>query len=170
MPATTAGATRPGAPARRVLVHAEQMFASPWAIRAALASAWGDGRGVLVTGSRRTGAERMAERVWRAWGGRVEAHPRGWGLHQHRPDHPARPTTGHAAGADIHLTVGRHARAVAHEPTGPAVERMRRAVEQLAHHNTGTDTDTDEHSQVSGTHDSHEDDVQASADEMGDDR
>jgi hypothetical protein len=126
-------------PPRRVLVHAEQAFTSPWAVRAALTAAWGDGRGVLVTGSRRTGAERMAERLWRSWGGRVEAHPRGWGLHQHRPDHPARPATGHAAGADIHLTVGRHARAVAHEATGAAVERARRAVQQLALH---TDTDT----------------------------
>jgi hypothetical protein len=140
MTTTTA---RPPVPPRRVLVHGEATFTSPFAVRAALAQAWGDGRGVLVTGSRSSGAERMAERLWRAWGGRVEAHPRGWGLHRHRPDHPARPTTGHAAGADIHLTVGRHARAVAHEATGAAVERARRAVAQLADQHT----DADEHTE-----------------------
>jgi hypothetical protein len=110
-------------------------------MRAALAQAWGDGRGVLVTGARRSGAERMAERLWRAWGGRVEAHPRSWALHRHRPDHPARPETGYAAGADVHVSVGRHARTVAHEQTGAAVERARRAVAQLAHQDTDSDTD-----------------------------
>jgi len=117
-----------------------------------LEQAWGDGRGVLVTGSRPSGAERMAQRLWRAWGGRVEAHPRGWGLHRHCPDHPARPTTGHAAGADIHLSVGRHARAVAHEATGAAVERARHAVAQLAHQHTDHDPDSDEHDHNNHAH------------------
>jgi len=87
----TTTTARPPVPPRRVLVHGEGTFTSPWAMRAALAQAWGDGRGVLVTGSRSSGAERMAERVWRAWGGRVEATPRGWGLHRHRPTIPPGP-------------------------------------------------------------------------------
>ena len=94
-PATmTRRAPTPGVAPRRVLVHGENTLTSPYAMRTALTQAWGEGHGVLVTGSHPTGAERMAERLWRSWGGRVEAHPRGWGLHRHRPDHPARPTTG----------------------------------------------------------------------------
>ena len=148
---------------RRVLVHGESTFTSPWAVRAALTQAWGDGRGVLVTGTRRTGAERMAERLWRSWGGRVEAHPRGWGLHRHRPDHPARPTTGHAAGADVHVSVGRHARVTAHEQTGTAVERARRAVQALAREHTAepghedTTESVDTADDVASDEDSHED-------------
>ena len=133
-----------GVAPRRVLVSGERTFTSPWAMRAALEQAWGDGRGVLVTGSRPSGAERMAQRLWRAWGGQVEAHPHGWGLHRHRPGHPARPTTGHAAGADVHVSVGRHARVTAHEQTGAAVERAQLAVAQLTrqHHDTETDDDS----------------------------
>ncbi|WP_445185132.1 hypothetical protein ACTXG6_43510 [Pseudonocardia sp. Cha107L01] len=149
------GATRrpavAGVAPRRVLVSGERTFTSPWAMRGALEQAWGDGRGVLVTGSRPSGAERMAERLWRAWGGRVEAHPRGWGLHRHRPDHPARPTTGHAAGVDVHVSVGRHARVTAHEQAGAAVVRARLAVAHL----TGQqdDTEADDDSQTTLTHD-----------------
>jgi hypothetical protein len=175
-PATATGRSPAGVAPRRVLVHGDSTFTSPWAMRAALEQAWGDGRGVLVTGSHPSSAERMAERLWRARGGRVEAHPRGWGLHRHRPDHPARPTTGHAAGADVHVSVGRHARITAHEQTGAAVERARLAVAQLSreHH----DTEADDDSQTTDAHDV--DDLVASAvdesgsageaDEIGDDR
>jgi hypothetical protein len=54
---------------------------SPRVIRDALQKVWGDGRTVLVTGGSPTGADRVAEMLWRRWGGQVERRTGGWRLH-----------------------------------------------------------------------------------------
>lgn len=63
---------------RRVLVTGSRDWTDPATIRAALATVWGDGHAVLVSGNCPRGADRIAELIWTRWGGRVERHPADW--------------------------------------------------------------------------------------------
>jgi len=71
---------RPAAP-RRVLVTGSRTWTDTGTIRDALASVWGDGAAVLVSGGCPRGADRLAEACWTRWGGRVERHPADWDRH-----------------------------------------------------------------------------------------
>ena len=66
---------------RRVLVTGSRTWTDALAIRVALRGVWGDGTAVLVSGACPSGADRLAELVWRQWGGHVEQHPADWSRH-----------------------------------------------------------------------------------------
>jgi len=66
---------------RRVLVTASRTWEDTETIRRALAEQWGDGTAVLVSGGCPRGGDRIAEMIWRGWGGRVERHPADWRAH-----------------------------------------------------------------------------------------
>jgi len=66
---------------RRVLVTASRTWEDTSTIRRALAEQWGDGTAVLVSGACPRGGDRIAEMIWRGWGGRVERHPADWRAH-----------------------------------------------------------------------------------------
>jgi hypothetical protein len=118
-------------------------WVSPATIRTALAQAWGDGRGVLVTGSRPSVSDRFAERLWRRWGGQLERHPHRWALHRHATDTPARATTRRAAGADVCVAFGNGARVSSHDDCHAALDRARRSVHALTHNHPRQDQDED---------------------------
>ena len=67
----------PPQPRRRVLVTGSRTWTDEAAIAAALRQHW-DGAAVLVSGACPRGADAIAERLWTAWGGRVERHPADW--------------------------------------------------------------------------------------------
>ena len=89
-----------GGGARRVLVTGSRTWSDTEAIRAGLARVWGDGAAVLITGGCPVGADALAEACWRAWGGRVEAHPANWARHG-RAAGPRRNAAMIAAGAQV---------------------------------------------------------------------
>ena len=66
---------------RRVLVTGSRTWTDTGTIRDALASVWGDGAAVLVSGACPHGADRLAEACWTRWGGRVERHRADWDRH-----------------------------------------------------------------------------------------
>jgi len=70
----------PTAP-RRVLVTGSRTWTDTGTIRDTLASVWGDGSAVLVSGGCPRGADRLAEACWTRWGGHVERHPADWDRH-----------------------------------------------------------------------------------------
>ena len=70
----------PAAP-RRVLVTGSRTWTDTGTIRDALASVWGDGAAVLVSGACPRGADRLAEACWTRWGGQVERHRADWARH-----------------------------------------------------------------------------------------
>jgi len=72
---------QPPATPRRVLVTGSRDWTDTATIRDALASVWGDGTAVLVSGACPHGADRLAEACWTHWGGRVEHHPADWDRH-----------------------------------------------------------------------------------------
>jgi hypothetical protein len=63
---------------RRVLVTGSRTWTDTATIEQALREVWGAGDVVLVSGSCPSGADRIAERIWTRWGGRVERHPADW--------------------------------------------------------------------------------------------
>ena len=67
---------KPAAAPRRVLVTGSRTWTDTTTIRTALASVWGNGDAVLVSGGCPHGADRLAEACWTRWGGRVERPPR----------------------------------------------------------------------------------------------
>ncbi len=71
----------PAAAPRRVLVTGSRTWTDTGTIRDALASVWGDGAAVLVSGACPRGADRLAEACWTRWGGHVERHPADWDQH-----------------------------------------------------------------------------------------
>ena len=66
---------------RRVLITGSRTWADVAAIRSSLRDVWGDGTTVLVSGACSMGADRIAEDLWRQWGGQVEQHPAEWSRH-----------------------------------------------------------------------------------------
>jgi hypothetical protein len=116
---------------RRVIVADSAAWASPLAIRAALSQAWGDGHGVLVTGSRPSGADRAAAALWRSWGGQVQRHESRWALHRRPTDATTGAGRRPAAGADVCVSFAGGGRVAAHEQVATAVDRARRQVEAL---------------------------------------
>ena len=69
---------QPAATPRRVLVTGSRTWTDATTIRDALASVWGHGDAVLVSGGCPHGADHLAEAYWTHWGGRVERHPADW--------------------------------------------------------------------------------------------
>ena len=67
---------QPAAAPRRVLVTGSRTWTDTTTIRTALASVWGHGDAVLVSGGCPHGADRLAKACWTRWGGRVERPPR----------------------------------------------------------------------------------------------
>jgi hypothetical protein len=65
------------AAARRVLVTGSRTWTDETVIRGALREHWQPGT-VLVTGACPRGADAIAERLWRSWGGQAERHPADW--------------------------------------------------------------------------------------------
>ena len=80
-PDTTRARTGHPEAACRVLVTGSRSWTDTTVVRAALADAWARGARVLVSGACPTGADRLAEQCWRAWGGQVERHPADWAAH-----------------------------------------------------------------------------------------
>jgi hypothetical protein len=149
------------------------------AVWAALANAWGDGQAVLVTRPVRGPSDRMAERIWRSWGGQVQPHPHRWDVHHGHHEH--RDQAGRRVGSnDLNVSFrGGGTRLVDHHVAAGdyavAVDRARRSVAELtdqpatdqteaARHDThhAADSDTD--------HDTEERGVDAAGDEWGDQR
>ena len=64
-----------------MLVTGSRTWTDTGTIRDALASVWGDGSAVLVSGACPRGADRFAEACWTRWGGRVERHRADWDRH-----------------------------------------------------------------------------------------
>jgi hypothetical protein len=144
------------------------------AVRAALAQAWGDGQAVLVTRPRRGPSDRMAERIWRSWGGQVQAHPRRWDVHHGRHEH--RDQDGRRLGSnDLNVSFrgGGHRLVDHHIAAGDyaaAVARAQRSVTELREH---PDTDQADHPgrhTARADHDTDGRDVDAAGDEQGDQR
>jgi len=69
---------RPAGGPRRILVTGSRTWTDVAPIRAALATVWGDGTAVLVSGACPRGADHIADAIWASWGGRVERHPADW--------------------------------------------------------------------------------------------
>jgi len=69
---------QPAVTPRRVLVTGSRTWTDTTTIRTALASVWGHGDAVLVSGGCPHGADHLAEAYWIHWGGRVERHPADW--------------------------------------------------------------------------------------------
>ena len=65
-------------PAYRVLVTGSRTWTDEAAIADSLAGHWHDGNALLVTGACPSGADEIAERIWRSRGGQIERHPAGW--------------------------------------------------------------------------------------------
>lgn len=100
--------TEPAGVPRRVLVTGSRDWTDPVTIRTALATEWGEGHAVLVSGACPQGADRIAEIFWTRWGGRVERHPADWARHG-RAAGFHRNTAMVAAGATICLAFIRNA-------------------------------------------------------------
>jgi len=96
----------PTAP-RRVLVTGSRTWTDTGTIRDALASVWGDGAALLVSGACPRGADRLAEACWTRWGGRVERHPADWDRHGRVAGY-RRNTVMVNRGADLCLAFIRH--------------------------------------------------------------
>jgi hypothetical protein len=64
--------------ALRVLVTGSRAWTDEQVIADALREHWHDGTALLVTGACPRGADAIAERIWRSWGGLVERHPADW--------------------------------------------------------------------------------------------
>lgn len=64
----------------RILVTGSRTWSDVDLLRAGLAQWWtrAGGRGVLVSGACPRGADRIAETIWRLWGGPIERHPAQW--------------------------------------------------------------------------------------------
>jgi len=92
---------------RRVLVTGSRTWTHTATIRDALASVWGDGTAVLVSGACPRGADRLAEVCWTRWGGRVERHRADWARHG-RGAGFRRNTAMVERGADLCLAFIRH--------------------------------------------------------------
>ncbi len=92
----------PPTAARRVLVTGSRTWTDTKVIRGALASVWGDGAAVLVSGACPRGADRLAEACWTRWGGHVERHPADWDRHGRGAGY-RRNTAMVAAGASVCL-------------------------------------------------------------------
>lgn len=69
---------------RRILITGSRTWPHAGDIRDALRAVWGNGDAVLITGACPRGADAIAERLWRAWGGHVERHPADWQRHGRR--------------------------------------------------------------------------------------
>jgi len=93
---------QPAAAPRRVLVTGSRTWTDTGTIRQALASVWGDGAAVLVSGACPRGADRLAEACWTRWGGHVERHPADWQAHGRRAGY-RRNTAMVQLGADLCL-------------------------------------------------------------------
>jgi hypothetical protein len=63
---------------RRVLITGSRTWTDTLTIRYALGEVWGDGTAVLISGACPTGADSLAEQIWRQWGGHVQRHPADW--------------------------------------------------------------------------------------------
>lgn len=121
--------------ARRVVVADAPTWANPATVRSALAQAWGDGQAMLVCRTHRGPSERLAERIWRSWGGQVQPHPDRWDVHLGR--HEYRDRSGHRLGShDLNVSFrGGGTRLVDHHISPSdyttAVARARRSVAAL---------------------------------------
>jgi len=93
---------QPIAAPRRVLVTGSRTWTDTGTIRDALASVWGDGAAVLVSGACPRGADQIAEQLWTRWGGHVERHPADWARHGRAAGY-RRNTVMVAAGASVCL-------------------------------------------------------------------
>jgi len=85
-----------------VLVTGSRTWTDTNTIRRALASVWGDGAAVLVSGACPRGADRLAEACWTRWGGHVEHHRADWARHGRGAGY-RRNTAMVAAGASVCL-------------------------------------------------------------------
>jgi DNA polymerase-1 len=90
-----------GLPRWRVLVTGSRAWADEAVITAALREHWHGGDALLVSGTCPRGADAIAERVWKSWGGQVERHPADWA--SGRDAGMRRNAAMVAAGADICL-------------------------------------------------------------------
>ena len=88
----------------RVLVTGSQFWTDWRTLMAALALVW-EPDAVLVTGACPDGAENLAARCWRHWGGRVERWEFDWDQPQ-GPVVPSRHRRMIDAGADVCLSFG----------------------------------------------------------------
>jgi YspA, cpYpsA-related SLOG family len=101
-------------PCRRVLVTGSRTWTDTTTIATALREVWGDGTAVLISGACPHGADRIAEQLWKQWGGQVEAHPADWTRHGRQAGF-RRNAEMVATGADVCLAfIHEHSRGATH--------------------------------------------------------